>query len=1020
MAYQKTTISGAERLIEVIEELRKRNADGYLQGYGGIVANIKNHGQLRVPPATTATTCSPFTASAIGVALDPTFPRDDDLVDKGNKPFDPKFDGGKQLTYNVFHTAMQKNNNAVQTIIDYNLGEEVELKKLRRGDLLDIGWFDTMGHAVFVWDVHLDGDGNVDAIQIIGSNGPAPGISIYGCIKPWITGTNSSVTHEEKDWKEGDVLEEGWTKVLVPEPKPKPPPKGAKPADAKAPVPPADAKPAEKPKPKYKVKRTIVHRGDLVPKSPIFVDGDDIVKQGFWLGMPVDSPDPKHPKANDKEIDRSTFRVKPSNVFPSTPKNGFSIQSIRGGRLFYEGEKEPPKPFCMKDGPAAPAKPAGHTTAKAQVVKGEEVKTNPRAPDKVPPKPVKQEKNAVLELQHYVEKALRIFFQTKWIKNDPGSSDDINDGKTQAALKELQGKFDIGVDGIVGKDTRDVVFAQLPPCQMQLSSQVMLGQLFAAKVITNDPGPPDGLNNDKTRAAIEEFQGAQGLKKTGVPDQATQAKIVEALKATAASADQHGPAPEVKHLYWVGNTVAPGGTAKLRLHSRDMRRGQTCAIHLSDEATKKESESTATFVIDKDEVETSVPIPKDFTGGARVRARVVVKLTNGAAHEADGPSGPIDDDGNPTDAPADAPDGDASSDDDAELEATTQAPLAVVSPKGNETVDWQQYIGKDSVPDEIIAAITKNRAQYRLFDLPLKKNGYEGPQNYDYVPGAAHAKWANEWIDKKIAATTGGSRADSHVATTFKGLYTKEGLPAAMQTYDNQVVTWGVGQGAKGNGKETIALLKKDAEMKAILDGFGFEYDKKHWTMHVVDTKQKKVISSTPGDPKKIDTWGNDDRHIPPLEAWRRQMDLLTAFIGIAEDAATRDRCAEAQYAIYKHTSTRWSGQDKVFSYSLYLMIAHLFAWLPAAGDLAIYVENEWKAIGGDTPSNANDAKMAPRILRAFITAGRKLGRKTGKITPEKVLSIARDHVWRDYRADSLEYDKYDPGTIDVSDLANV
>ena len=1014
MAYKKTTISGADRLIDVIEALRKRNADGYLQTYGGIVANIKNHGALKIPPVTSATTCSPFTASAIGVALDPTFPREDDLPDKGNKPFNPKFDGGdKELTYNIFHTAMQKNNNAVQTIIDYNLGEEVDVKKLRRGDLLDIGWFDTMGHAVFVWDVHLDADGNVDAIQIIGSNGPAPGISIYGCVKPWITGTNASATHDEKDWKEGDEVPKGWTKVPVPEPKPKKAAKGAKPA------PPApEAKPAEKPPPKYKLRRTeiTINRGNLVPNSPIFVDGDDIVKQGFWLGLPVDNPDPKHPKANDKAIDRTTFRVKPTNVFPSTPTNGFSIQSIRGGRLFYEGDKEPPGPKCMKDGPASPPKPAGHTNAPTQVVKAEQVKANPRAPDKVPPKPVKQEKDTVLELQHYVEKALRIFFQTNWIKSDPGSSDDINDAKTQAALKELQGKFDVGVDGVVGKDTRGVVFAQLPACQMQASSQVVLAQLFAAKVITHDPGPPDGVNNDKTRAAIEEFQDAQGLKKTGVPDQATQAKLVEVFKAISANADQHGPAPEVKHLYWIGNTVAPGGTAKLRLHSRDMRRGQTCAIHVSDEATKKEVESTATFVIDKDDVETSVPIPKDFAGGSRVRARVVVKLTSGTASETDGPDGPIDDDGNATGAP----ERDASSDDDAELEATTTAPLSVVGPKGNETIDWQQYIGKDSVPDDVIAAITRNRAQYRLFDLPLKKNGYEGPKNYDYIPGAAHEKWANEWIDQKIAATTGGSRADSHVARTFKGLYTKEGLPASMQTYDDQVVTWGVGQGAKGNGKETVALLKKDAEMKAIIDGFGFEYDKKHYTMHVVDTKQKKVISSTPGDPKNIDSWGDDNRHLPPLEAWRRQMDLLTAFIGIAEDTATRERCAEAQYAIYKHTSTRWSGQDKVFSYSLYLMIAHLFAWLPTAGNTGIYVENEWKAIKGDTPSNANDAKMAPRILRAFITEGRKWGRRTGKISADKVLSVARDHVWRDYRADSLKYDKYDPGTIDVSDLANV
>src|SRR5262249_37329075 len=144
------------------------------------------------------------------------------------------------------------------------------------------------------------------------------------------------------------------------------------------------------------------------------------------------------------------------------------------------------------------------------VVKGTDIEKDTRAPQKVPTKPAKQEKDRTLEWQHYVEHALQVLYGFKWLDTDPGKSDDINDGKTQAALKEFQEKFKLTVDGKIGPQTLGALAEQLPASTQQHAAQVMLGKLFAGKKLQHDPGPPDGVNNPKTRDAVEEFQSQNG------------------------------------------------------------------------------------------------------------------------------------------------------------------------------------------------------------------------------------------------------------------------------------------------------------------------------------------------------------------------------------------------------------------------------------------------------------------------------------------------------------------------------
>src|SRR6267154_673422 len=184
------------------------------------------------------------------------------------------------------------------------VAKEVPKTEMRRGDLVEITWNpDGGGHGVFCWDVHLDDRGEVDCFQILGSNGPRPGVSIYGCSgERWLTGHNAKLKSEVKE------IEVHGKK---------------KPVTIWSYAEHGDYKKAEN------------------KHGKIFVDEPEIVASGVWLALPGVS-----------KINAKTFRVTPGPIFYSDPKK-FSVRNVRCARFHYADK--PPQPYCMKDGstPAA-------------------------------------------------------------------------------------------------------------------------------------------------------------------------------------------------------------------------------------------------------------------------------------------------------------------------------------------------------------------------------------------------------------------------------------------------------------------------------------------------------------------------------------------------------------------------------------------------------------------------------------------------------------------------------------------
>jgi hypothetical protein len=325
-------------------------------------------------------------------------------------------------------------------------------------------------------------------------------------------------------------------------------------------------------------------------------------------------------------------------------------------------------------------------------------------------------------------------------------------------------------------------------------------------------------------------------------------------------------------------------------------------------------------------------------------------------------------------------------------------------PKATESADGRPYIGKGELPAAVLEAVKKNRARYPQKTLPLVTKGkYAGDMHYDYKPPADHAKWAKEHFQKKVDAAPATGK---NIPRAFVVMLDAEGRPASLQTYDNQIVTWGVGLGAKGDGVHAFEHLNKDPKMKKLLDDLGINYDGGDY--HVVDLAAKKVVSSAAG--KR----GDDERHIVALEAWRRQPDLLSAIIGISEDPATREAVAESQYAVYLSNSTRWGGQDKVFTLALFFMITHMYQWLPAIAKRGFDVPKEFQNIGGGTPSLQTDAKLAPRIARGFVRYAKEFYAKS-PAKYDDVRTRTKTRLWAKMREDG-KAESFDPGELTYED----
>jgi hypothetical protein len=193
---------GLDRMIQIWEASRDANSGGY---GSGVLQQILKWGE---PSPKHVTSCSPFTATCIGMMFDPSGATDEETV------YAPEINNGTSTLalppdYYILHNGFyfqidpgvassaarvearkqqfdshgwpRCDDSALATIF-FNLGYAIDIRDVRRGDLIGIDWENGHGHAAFVWDVHTNEDNAVDCLQFLSSNGSAasggPGVSV--------------------------------------------------------------------------------------------------------------------------------------------------------------------------------------------------------------------------------------------------------------------------------------------------------------------------------------------------------------------------------------------------------------------------------------------------------------------------------------------------------------------------------------------------------------------------------------------------------------------------------------------------------------------------------------------------------------------------------------------------------------------------------------------------------------------------------------------------------------------------
>jgi putative peptidoglycan binding protein len=964
---QSTVAGGLPKLVRIWEYLRDLNEGGY---GSGILVGMKNGPGKS---SNKMTSCSPFTATAINMALDA---RDVDVKKPYDlkEPYDPRFNGGEELTkyfywmHNSFKTTEYKNkktgawwadfkksyldrapglssdwplyNDSAGSVVFHNLGVPVDDRLMRRGDLVGINWMSGGGHAVFCWNVHLNAKGEVDCFQYVSANGASgvggPGVTViqYPVDKRFLDPSGGKYK-KVKDMFVGII------------------------DDPKA-YPEYSAAPYQWYALRHIEAKDIDKSSFGVPKNQVTIVDWKFTYKGMKLGV------------------NTVMVARLNGVTPPDP-------------WLKAGEKTAPDPSTE---PAKPKPPAA--TAKSKPVE-----TKAAQPAKKPEEPKKAQepvKVGVQDHQEDVEVHLQVLWGARWIASDPGDSKSVNDAQSQAAIKDFQAKYmkdqKVPQPGHADPATRARLAKYAGWALGTPLVNFALHTLHEHGDLEHAPGANPAQLDEASIAAVKEFQQKKKLQVDGIPGSATQGALAAAVKAiggssgaTPAPAPQPAPKdakaspapapkkdpasakknpPAIWDVYFTRNFGKAGDKVTVVVVAFNSEKKSFDIGLYQDDKALVEKAGSVTIAGGKGKLE--VQVPASLGPGAMMEARVSGQGLSGK----------------------------------------TAVPFEVETADADKlSADWRPYIGKPEVPAGVLEAVRRNRAKYPVKELtPVASTAdkYRGANHYNYDPPADHTTWAKDYFKKKM---DGATLEKQHQLQAYLEMLDHEGRPASMQTYDSQVVTWGVGTGAMGNGKDVFLNLNKDAkQVKQLLDDVGLAYDGDY---HVVDLAQKKVVSSTEGKKTKSDPSGkgDDTRHRTPLDSWRHQPDLLSAVIAISEDKANREAIAEAQFAVYLKGAANWKGQDKVFTRALYFMIVHMKAWYPALGKFD--VEQEFAKGGGGTPSVETDKKLAPRIANAFVRNG-KAYFGAGS-TYDDIHTRTKTRLWAALRSDGKK-EGFDPGEL--------
>jgi hypothetical protein len=288
-----------------------------------------------------------------------------------------------------------------------------------------------------------------------------------------------------------------------------------------------------------------------------------------------------------------------------------------------------------------------------------------------------------------------------------------------------------------------------------------------------------------------------------------------------------------------------------------------------------------------------------------------------------------------------------------DLGRATLGPDGAVSFADDDLPAWEDYARNSgaaeagsALTDDLVAEITQSRGA-----APAEPGLKAWGAGHMYAGGSdkAHIAYLQSYFEARAARA---SPSDRRKILAFRAFQAREGSTAAINTYDNQIVTWGTGWGGLGwLGKVMERATANDA-VREVLGAAGVRYRGSN-VYDVVDLDTGSVV-----------TGGKE-----ALEIIRRSVPLLHVLIDLARNPTTRDAVTEAQLRTFMQGSGNISGADAIATQALFNLIAHLKHWAPG------YVTGclEWAVPqAGEGPSADRDKRLAALVGRYFYGKARK------------------------------------------------
>jgi hypothetical protein len=321
--------------------------------------------------------------------------------------------------------------------------------------------------------------------------------------------------------------------------------------------------------------------------------------------------------------------------------------------------------------------------------------------------------------------------------------------------------------------------------------------------------------------------------------------------------------------------------------------------------------------------------------------------------------------------------------DDEDITEVPVSPLAespdeVVVFGNEDSIAWQHYakdagtdVAGQTLPDDAVTTIDGFRSRIPVESSLVsygKGHVFFGNRDRD----RPHLEYLKQYLAQKAQTA---SAADKRKIAAFAAFQGREGSTAAINTYDDQIVTWGTGFSGRALMGTVVEKSLRSSAVRTLFTRAGVRYRQKN-NYDIVDVSTKRVVT------------GKEDA----LQIMRASLPLLYMLIYAARDTTTRDAVTDAQLEAFMMASSNFTSADQIATQALFNLVTHLKHWAP--GYIIGGLEWALPQAGDGPPSEARDKRLAPLLGRYFY------GKARGQKFFPKWEQFQK--YWRDMKDDGL------------------